>query len=296
MNSRIASDIRRIAQDRSHGASWLAREALRVLKGSVEENRAETAAGFLEDMSSISKELVSARPSMAPIANYIARFLYTVHLKGEEGVGGEALRNLAGLSLQRLLDDATQAIEQVAHHASELLQDGGKVLTCSYSSTVNRVFEVARDDGKNLYIIVAQSLSPQGIAYGKITARHLKAKGLTTEIIPDSSLTDGVSRADKVLVGADSVLKDGSIINGIPTLQVALAARERGVPVYCACEMAKLSPWSYLGLEVPLEEGFQRVPAELIQAIVTEEGVMQESSLSERWVEAFEYIRPFLAS
>ncbi|MEF8859002.1 MAG: ribose 1,5-bisphosphate isomerase, partial [Halolamina sp.] len=66
---------------------------------------------------------------------------------------------------------------------------------------------------------------------------------------------------DHLLVGADSIAADGSVVNKIGTSGLAVNARERGVPVICAAQTIKLHPATLTGHTVEIE---QRDEAEVI--------------------------------
>jgi ribose 1,5-bisphosphate isomerase len=59
--------------------------------------------------------------------------------------------------------------------------------------------------------------------------------------------------ADHVLVGADSIAADGSVINKIGTSGLAVNARERGVPIMVAAQTLKLHPDTMTGHTVEIE-------------------------------------------
>jgi len=63
----IISLIEEIRNDKVHGASQLARQAVNVLKLAAEQSRAGSAAEFLLELREVGERLMSARPAMAPI-------------------------------------------------------------------------------------------------------------------------------------------------------------------------------------------------------------------------------------
>ena len=67
---------------------------------------------------------------------------------------------------------------------------------------------------------------------GVRTARRLAEKGVSVTLITDAQMGLFVREAEAVVVGADSVLPDGSLVNKIGTHLLALAAREAKVPFY----------------------------------------------------------------
>ena len=88
-----------------------------------------------------------------------------------------------------------------------------------------------------------------------------------------------IKDASLALVGADSILPDGTLINGIPTSNLAKAASNNGIPFYCVCETAKFDIQNDRSKQNKLEPGFETIPLELITGIITEEGLMNPDQI-----------------
>ena len=86
MDTEIHRQIDDIKRDSTHGASWLAREAVLVLKQAAEGGRGMSDQDLFDYLGGIAAELVRARPGMAPIANYVARFMWEVMLARSRGM------------------------------------------------------------------------------------------------------------------------------------------------------------------------------------------------------------------
>ena len=128
----------------------------------------------------------------------------------------------------------------------------------------------ARGNRKDIEVIACESKS-----YGEAMARELRSYGIPVQLIPDSAIRHRTSRAKRAFVGADSVLRDGSVINGTPTLELALAARDAGINFHPVCETMKFDIRGYPGDKPGLEEGFDYIPSSLITGIITEEGMIR---------------------
>jgi len=87
------------------------------------------------------------------------------------------------------------------------------------------------------------------------------------------------------VVGADSILRDGSLINKTGTSSLAVAALEHAKPVYVVCESmkfdARYDAATWPGAAAPagrssapvgdrIRQDFEVIPGKLITAIVTE--------------------------
>ena len=87
------------------------------------------------------------------------------------------------------------------------------LLTHSLSSTVLRgVLEAAAEDGRQLHAIVCES---RPLCEGVALAEAWAAGGVRCSLITDAQAAVWCGEADAVLVGADSVLEDGSVVNKV---------------------------------------------------------------------------------
>jgi len=101
----------------------------------------------------------------------------------------------------------------------------------------------------------------------------VRAAGVLAEVVPDLAAAARVAEADKIWLGADTVFWDGTLLNGIGSLALARAAHAAGRPVEIIAESAKVvSHPPPENLTLPPE--MDRVPGELIAAVVTEDGVV----------------------
>jgi ribose 1,5-bisphosphate isomerase len=121
-------------------------------------------------------------------------------------------------------------------------------------------------------------------------------------LIVDNAARRYLDQADHVLVGADSIAADGSVINKVGTSGLAVNARERGVPVMVAAQTIKLHPDTMTGHTVEIEmreesevlpvdqredigdvtvenPAFDVTPPRYVDAIVTERGQFPPESI-----------------
>ena len=112
---------------------------------------------------------------------------------------------------------------------------------------------------------------------GRAFADELRASGLAVELVEDEDALAELAGASLLLVGADTVFRDGTLCNKIGTRTLAKAAAEQEAPTIVACEVIKLAPIeSAKARELPREVGelFDLTPPELVHAVVTEEGTV----------------------
>lgn len=276
MNTKVSERINQLKNDRIHGAGWLSRWAISTLKLAISESQAQTVADFAEEMKTVGAELTQARPSMTPIANYTNQLLHQIILRSKDDKNLDSLRTFAKAKGNELLNSSAKALIKAVEYGVGIINDLDTVITCSYSSTVCKVCELAKQKETEFHVIVAESRFNEQ-AYGEITAQQLTKYQIPVEIIPDEKIDLGINRADKALVGADSITADGYLINGAPTLVLAEAARQNKIHFYTVCETAKFDIQGYMAKAPQLESGFDKTPLDLITGIITEKGTMQPS-------------------
>ena len=286
----VISLIDGIKNDKTHGASQLARQAASVLKVAAERSQTKSTDEFWQEQKEIGQRLMSARPAMAPVFNIVARLLDAMSGKVVE-MELDSVRHFAISKVDEVVGDSLRAIAQIAQYGSELIADGDKIMTHSYSSTVVAMLKAAFAEHGNVEVITTRS-GPGGS--GEMTARELGLYGMTVTFIDDTAIGLYLSTVNKVVVGTDRICADGMVVNSVGTYQLALAGKKANIPFYVLCETLKFDP-RVSGGEVDLEEKepseviepgrlppevrvknphFDITPLELITGIVTENGLL----------------------
>ncbi|HXU94979.1 MAG TPA: S-methyl-5-thioribose-1-phosphate isomerase, partial [Candidatus Nitrosotalea sp.] len=154
------------------------------------------------------------------------------------------------------------------------------------------------ESGKKIRVIATET---RPVMQGsRLTAFELKHDGIDVSLIPDTAV--GYSMANglvsKVIVGADRILATGHVYNKIGTYQVALMAKQHGIPFYVAAPLSTFDMKS-TPKDVVIEQrkssevtgvagkktapddinvinpAFDMTPPELISGIITEAGVAE---------------------
>lgn len=208
-------------------------------------------------------------------------------------------------------------------HGATLLDDGSRVLThCNAGAlataghgTALGVIRSAREAGKRITVI-ADETRPflQG---ARLTAWEMVQEGIPVTLITDNMAGFMMSRGeiDAVIVGTDRVAANGDVANKIGTYMVALAAKRHDIPFYVACPLSTIDLSVPHGDDIVIEEraaeevtgyrecqwaakgvsvrnpAFDVTPAELVTALITEEGVVERPS-QERIAALFAAVEP----
>ncbi|SER28783.1 NUDIX domain-containing protein [Natrinema salaciae] len=285
---RVAPTVRSIAADDEHGAASLSVRALEVLRDRAGLLVAERDAfgadpdDEWDELAELADRLLEARPSMAVLRNRVNRVM--ADAMGDGTVAGAPAVLESALSN---VDRALAADADAAGNASERL--AGSVATLSRSGTVldaleggnpSRVF-VAESRPAREGITVAERLS--GTIDGSVSVH-------TDAAIAHVLASDDV---DRVLVGADTVLPDGSVVNKTGTRTLSVAAAREGVPVSVVAATDKVSTRAAVNLESGdrtavydgdasvdvLNPTFDVTPADCVTEIVTERGALEPADI-----------------
>jgi methylthioribose-1-phosphate isomerase len=129
----------------------------------------------------------------------------------------------------------------------------------------------------------------------------LLADGIPTTVICDNMAASIMrqGRIQAVVVGADRIAANGDVANKIGTYNVAILAKEHGIPFYVAAPWSTIDLATSTGADIPIEErspvevthhggkqltphnvgicnpAFDVTPAKYIAAIFTERGVLR---------------------
>jgi ribose 1,5-bisphosphate isomerase len=150
------------------------------------------------------------------------------------------------------------AVKRIGEIGAHRIKDGDTIMTHCNSTAAFTIFETAFRQGKNINVIATETRPRQ---QGYVTVDFLQKAGIPTTLILDSAVRYTMKKVDLVVVGADAITVNGSLVNKVGTSQVALAANEARVSFVCAAETYKFSPRTLFGEMVEIEE---RDPAEVM--------------------------------
>lgn len=298
MSSRVHPDVEataeRIASMETRGAAAIARAATEALATQAADSDADTPEDFCRNLRTAARQLVDTRPTAVSLPNAV-RYVF-------ERTDGETVAELRQ-SVQAGAEDFQAQLETAQDDLGGIganrLRDGDTVLTHCHSTDALACLEAAREQGKALSAIVKETRPRK---QGHITARRLRELDVPVTLIVDGAAGRYLDDADHVLVGADSITADGSVVNKIGTRSLAISARERDTSIVVAAQTLKLDPATLSGHTVEIERraetevisdearaeigeidvanpAFDVTPPRYIDAIVTERGQFPPESI-----------------
>lgn len=237
-----ASDIEEME---IRGAATIADAAAEALGVQAEESDATEPEAFKASMRRAARELYQTRPTAVSLPNAL-RFV----LQGMEGETVPQLRESILEASREFRADLENARERLGRIGANRIRNGDLIMTHCHSTDALATIEHAIADGKAVEAIVKET-RPRN--QGHITAARLREMGVPVTLIVDNAANRYLNDVDSVLVGADSIAADGSVINKIGTRSLAVNARERGTPIVVAAQTIKLHPGTLTGHTVEIE-------------------------------------------
>lgn len=214
------------------GAAVVARAAAAAMRRGAVQLPAEDPSDLRQGLERLAVEVLNAQPSMASLVGLLTRVLASVD---DEDTVEEARRAaaLATEEFRRLLEEGG---EEVARMLAREIPRGATVLTLSSSSTVRSGLVQARERVPAVMVLEGRPMTE-----GHSLARTLAESGVDVLLAVDAAAESLVTRADLVLLGADSV-GDGGVVNKIGSISLARAASAHSVPVWVAADRTKWLP------------------------------------------------------
>jgi ribose 1,5-bisphosphate isomerase len=231
MEIRGAGKIARVA------AAQLRDLSMRIASVQLEE--------FNREMKQAARLLVNTRPTAVSLPNAVRAVM-----RYEGDSVDEAKASIKELADGFILN-SENAVRKIGEIGARRVRDGDTIMTHCNSSAAISIMAAAHDDGKNIHVLATES-RPRW--QGHLTVKQLDEKGIKTSLIVDSAVRYFMKEVDLVVMGADAVTVNGSVINKIGTSQLALAAHEARKNVIIAAETYKFSPKSLLGELIEIEE------------------------------------------
>jgi methylthioribose-1-phosphate isomerase len=273
----------------------------------AKQTTAATTAEFAPEFEEICAVLAATRPTAVNLFWAIDRMKALFALLRTQGATLAQVQQALLDEALTMYDEDIASCKAIGANGAELMPGEGGVLThcnagalatCGYGTALG-VIRGAVERGKRIHVY-ADETRPflQG---ARLTAWELMADGIPTTVLCDN-MAASLMRAGKiqaVVVGADRIAANGDAANKIGTYNVAILAKEHGIPFYVAAPWSTIDRATKTGDEIPIEErsarevthhggkqltpngvgicnpAFDVTPAKYVTAIITERGVLR---------------------
>lgn len=266
--------------------------------------KARTYEAFVQRLEAMGAEMAEARPTAVNLRWAVERMLRLAEGLSREPV--DAIKAALRVEADRILAEDIAVNRSIGRHGASLVPDEATILThCNAGSlatggygTALGVIRAAWEAGKKVRVY-ADETRPwlQGL---RLTAYEMMEEGIPVWVIADNAAGSFMRRGriQLVVTGADRIAANGDVANKIGTYQVAVLARENGIPFYVAAPLSTIDPAIPDGDHIPVEErdpaeicevggkclgpqgvaalnpAFDITPARYVTAIITEKGVL----------------------
>jgi len=265
------------------------------------QSNASTKEKMINDLNSAKNVLFETRPTAVNLAWGLEKIMEVARSCKDP----EEIKKIVVGTAKQMADQDVKINMTMGKHGSKLFDDNDTVLThCNAGAlatvgygTALGVIRASKESGKNIKVIATETRPVQ--QGSRLTAFELKHDGIDVSLIPDTAVgyTLANNLVNKIIVGADRILKTGHVFNKIGTYQVALLAKQHNVPFYVAAplstfdlnsnpediviEQRKSSEVTGIGEKKTapddinvINPAFDMTPPELISGIITENGVI----------------------
>ncbi|MEM7714912.1 MAG: S-methyl-5-thioribose-1-phosphate isomerase [Cyanobacteria bacterium P01_A01_bin.68] len=266
---------------------------------------------FLNRLEQVAQMLRETRPTAVNLFWAISRMLKTAY----ESIGTveeikktllETAQTINAEDLQtchRIGDNGLKALPETPEKLTILTHcNAGAIATAGYGTALGIVRSAWREG--RLEKLMAGETRPR-LQGAKLTTWECVQEGIPVTLITDSMAAHCMKQnmIHAVVVGADRIAANGDAANKIGTYSLALIAKAHNVPFFVAAPLSTVDFSIASGNEITIEErnpaeiyqvgetiitpegvdfynpAFDVTPAELIAAIITEEGVFAPGEL-----------------
>jgi len=264
------------------------------------QSKAMTKEELINDLETAKKILFETRPTAVNLGWALEKIM----LVAKQGNDVSKIKDIVINAAKRMAEEDIQINMKMGKHGSSLFENNdivmthcnaGALATVAYGTALG-VIRATRENGKNIKVIATETRPVQ--QGSRLTAFELKHDGIDVSLIPDTAVgyTMANGLVNKVIVGADRILRTGHVFNKIGTYQVAILAKQHGIPFYVAAPLSsfdlKNNPddviieqrsaheVTHIGEKktapdniTVINPAFDMTPPELISGIITEDGI-----------------------
>ncbi|MCD6097210.1 S-methyl-5-thioribose-1-phosphate isomerase [bacterium] len=179
-------------------------------------------------------------------------------------------------------------------YGQKIIKNNNKIFTHCHSWLVEQILIKAHKNGKKFQVFNTET---RPLFQGHITAKKLLKANIPVTMVADSAAGFFISKhsgdkfnIDKVLIGADAILKQGDVINKIGSFTISSVAYFEKIPVYIAAPLLKFHSKSWIKIEkrdpkeiwenAPkkikiINLAFDKIPSKYLKGIICEAGIIK---------------------
>ncbi len=206
------------------------------------QSKAKTKEELLSDLEKAQKILFMTRPTAVNLVWGLEQIMKVA----KENDSVDEIKESIIDKAKQMADEDIKINQEMGKHGSQLFENNDSVMThCNAGAlatvgygTALGVIRATKESGKNIKVIATETRPVQ--QGSRLTAFELKHDGIDVTIIPDTAVgyTMANNLVNRVVVGADRILRTGHVYNKIGTYQVATMAKQHNIPFYVAAPLS----------------------------------------------------------
>ena len=264
------------------------------------QSKAKNKEELLDELENAKKTLYETRPTAVNLGWALEKIMNVA----KQGKNVSEIKGIVINMAKQMAEDDIQINMKMGKNGSKLFENNdiimthcnaGALATVAYGTALG-VIRATKESGKKIKVIATETRPVQ--QGSRLTAFELKHDAIDVSLIPDTAVgyTMANGLVNKVIVGADRILRTGHVFNKIGTYQIAIMAKQHGIPFYVAAPLSTFDLRSnpkdviieqrganevtQIGDKKTAPEGisvinpaFDMTPPELISGIITEAGI-----------------------
>ncbi|MBI5378197.1 MAG: S-methyl-5-thioribose-1-phosphate isomerase [Thaumarchaeota archaeon] len=206
------------------------------------QSKSKTKEKLLEDLEKARKILFETRPTAVNLAWGLERIMKVA----KEGKEVSQIKDTIIETAKKMAEEDIETNKKMGRRGSVLFKNNDTIMThCNAGAlatvgygTALGIIRATKEDGKKIKVIATET---RPVMQGsRLTAFELKYDDIDVSLIPDTAVGYAMSKGlvDKVIVGADRILRTGHVYNKIGTYQVAMMAKQHKIPFYVAAPLS----------------------------------------------------------
>lgn len=241
----LLQQIDELANDFENGSSTIAKKGLQIFIDALNNTHFSSQSNIQQ----LKEQIINAKPSMSALKNIINQ-AYELYQNGL------VANNIQKTLLERLNNQTKKCIELAMNKIIET--NSTSIATCSFSSTVLKLFESLKNKNYSFQVYAYQSIWNEK-DYSDQMIEACKRISINAYKINNKQLK--YTNLDIGIIGADSLIIGKGVVNGIPSLQFAKSLKSNNINLYVIAESFKKSE------QIHLEDGFEFIENNLISDI-----------------------------
>ncbi len=293
----LLKDAERIKSLEIQGATNVALNAIDFLSNYAKRLECPDIESCIDNLYKAREILIDTRPTEPAMKNGLT-FLMSKLEKEKENCCLEDIPDIIERyknQYNKMLQESKKKIAEIGARRFPDTEEKFIVMTHCHSTLVTAILLEAKKQKKNFKVINTET---QPRLQGRKTADELLEAGIEVIHVVDSAMRWAVRhyQVDIILIGADSITSEGTVLNKIGSRLLALVAHEENIPFYVCSPLLKYNPETNLGIletiemrdpneiwEKPpegiqiLNPAFETVSRRYIDGLITEAGIFASS-------------------